>query len=329
LWLLASSFWSAMPDTTVNETLLVVAVITGGLWFGYALGLVEQVRSMFAAFQLLTLVSLFWGAFVDGGRGLGGWLGVFASRNTLTPVALFALLATLCWLYVERPRRSTTVAIAVTMVVVDLTVAVLAGAQTPFVAAIAAAVMVAVALAIDRVVAGHRIRRIAPYALAAAVLGLCGALVVGSSRSHAFDNLLSDRSVVWRHVIDASHDHWFEGFGYGAFWFDKSYLDPLYVETNLVFDNAHNSALEMLLSGGLVALSAILLVFLIAIARPFAVSLCEDRRVGLVWLAVASFCVFGNMTEAFIVYQSPFWMLVVAAAVAPRATRAMEPESPT
>ena len=55
----------------------------------------------------------------------------------------------------------------------------------------------------------------------------------------------------------------------------------------------------------------------------------EDRRVGLVWLAVASFCVFGNMTEAFIVYQSPFWMVVVAAAVAPRATRAMEPESPT
>jgi O-antigen ligase len=290
---------------------------------------VEQIRALLVAFQFLTFLSLLWGTFVEGGRGLGGWLGVFASRNTLTPVALLALLATLCWLYVERPRGPATVAIALTMAAADLTVAVLAGAQMPFVAAVAAALTVVIALGIDRLDTGHKVRRMAPFLLAAGVLGLCSALVVGSTRSDEFDNLLSDRSVLWRHVIDASHDHWFSGFGYGAFWFDKSYLDPLYVETNLVFDNAHNSALEMLLSGGVVALSAISLVFLIAIARPSSALLSGDRRLGVVWLAIASYCVFANMSEAFIVYQSPFWMVVVAAAVAARARRAMEPESPT
>jgi len=317
-----------MPDTTANEALLVCAVIAGGFWFGYALGLVEQVRAVVCAFQTLTLLSLVWGVTLDSGRGLGGWLGVFASRNTLTPVALAAFVAILCWLYVERPRRPVIYAIALVLALIDIVVAVLAGAQTPFVAVVGAGMMVAIGIWLDRSLKGAAARRVLPYAVASAVLAMCGALIVVSSRSDRFVKLLSNRTVLWRHVIEASRDHWFKGFGYGAFWFDKSYLDPLYAETNLVFDNAHNSVLEMLISGGIVGALAILIVLAVAMGRPMASLLHGNRRLGVVWLALACFCVFENMTEAFIVYQSPFWMLVVAAAVAPGAKRKTEASCP-
>ena len=305
-WVLMSSFWSASPDLSANEALLFSSVCAGGLWFGGHLSGREQLSAIAWGFQPLVMISLLLGATSESGRGLGGWTGVFASRNTLGPIALLAAMAVSVSLW----RSATWRPVGIALGALDVLCAVFAGARTPAVAAGIACASGGAAWWAHRRSLHHR--RWLVTLSGSLVLGTMAAvLAVASSERHSM--ALSARPAVWRHALDSMRGHWLQGFGYRAFWLDKTFMDPLYLRTGLVFDNAHNTAIEVLVGAGVVGGGLAVAVMVLAVSRALLNNSGNDPLLRMALGAIAVFAVIENMTEAFVVYQSSVWLLVCAA----------------
>lgn len=309
--LLASTFWSGVAAASSEEAVLVVSVMAGGLWFGAALDRNEQLQSIVIGTQMLVLLSMVSVQTSPWGKGVGGWVGVFASRNTLGGVAALAALAAGTWIYANRPSPPLLVGV-VMLLLLDVVVLAGSGSRTPVAAAcVAIAVAVPIAIVSSRSPDARTVRRLSTlvgYGVAVLLAVLPYALI----QFDFSDRLTSDRSAVWRGAFDeVSFDHPF-GRGYRAIWTDGAFVVPVHAESGLVFDNAHNTMIEVLLGTGLVGALLVVLVMGLALTRRIEAVLRGGARSALGGVVIVVFCMVENVTEAFIVYQSIFWMLLLA-----------------
>jgi exopolysaccharide production protein ExoQ len=306
-WMLLSGLWSVAPSTTPVQALLVTGVLAAALGFGVVLDVREQIAAVVLVTQALILLSLLYVAFrPERGIGLGGWQGVFGSKSTLGPIAALAAISALA---IGPMIRSAIWVRSVLALLIILDTVVLVGSRSATaVVALLAALTAVVARRITSTGSGKRNRFV--------ILGMVGAPVavalgVGTVMGKGWD--FSSRTSVWSAVLRKVQERPLLGFGYRSLWDDKSFLDPIYIESGLVFDNAHNSVVEALLGMGYVGAVLVTAVICVPI---WAVWTQADLRhlsnTDAYLIAVVVFCAVMNLMEAMIVYHSIFWVLLVS-----------------
>jgi exopolysaccharide production protein ExoQ len=323
LWALASATWTGSPLETPTEVMLMSSFLLFGPWFGSALSRLEQAVSLFVVTQTLTLTSLAFAVVApNSATSLGDWIGVFASRNTLGPIACLAALVVIgCVMSVERTVGRWV--LGGVFVVADLFVAYQAGSDTA-VLGLASAVLAAMII-----VPGVWHRRDGSVAMLAATCAAAVGVVwvaffrfVGPITSAlGKDPTLSDRRTIWSYLRSQISERPIRGFGYGSFWDDPERVYPLYELTGSVYGSAHSSFMETWLWLGLVGVGLLAVLLVQAAARVGAIVWSGSNlgtSAGVV--AVGIFVLMENLTESMISLHSLFWTLLVGAAF-------IEPES--
>lgn len=82
----------------------------------------------------------------------------------------------------------------------------------------------------------------------------------------------------------------------------------------------------MFVGTGVIGAVCVASIMFLAVLRPLRSYLSGGGLVGVVGLSFGLFTVFENMNEAHIVYHSPLWLLVVAAAFGPSQRSDMHPD---
>jgi exopolysaccharide production protein ExoQ len=310
-WVLLSGLWSVAPTTTPAQALLVTGVLAAALGFGVALSVREQIVAVFFVAQSLVLFSLLYVAFrPERGIGLGGWQGVFGSKSTLGPVAALAAISALA---ISPLLRSVKWVRPVLIVLIIMDTVVLVGSRSATAAVAGLAALAAViARRITPTGSGHRSRFVRFGIVGVPIVAALG-VAVAMGKGWDF----SSRTSVWSAVFRRVQERPVLGFGYRSLWDDKSFLDPIYIETGLVFDNAHNSVVEALLGTGYVGAALVVAVICVPIWVVWAQA--DGRHLtapDAYLIAVVVFCAAMNLMEAMIVYHSIFWVLLVAGGAA-------------
>ena len=134
-----------------------------------------------------------------------------------------------------------------------------------------------------------------------------------AARSFIFMTAPLPKFRLWDYLLDRTSNHRLFGVGYGSFFSDPANMAPFNTATGLNLDAAHSSYMEVLIGTGIIglALMAILLVLCLSLAAKY---LWAQPSLTNSWLlAAVTFCLIGNATESMIVYNSPVWLLMVAA----------------
>jgi O-antigen ligase len=316
MWIIASVSWGDSPYATPTEAMLIAGLLPGACWFGAGLALPEQLVALVVSMHTLIAASLLvvW-ASPEASIDLGNWIGVFANRNSLAPVAAIGALSLVgAWLLDNRRAFALPVA---AVVLVDLYVLYRTGGDTSVLA-------LAVALAVGAtVVVVQLLRRWGVtgrvVASGAAVLGVAGwfaffAFIGPITSAVGKDETLSNRRVVWQYLREVTADRRWKGFGYSSFWDDPNLVYPLYERTTAIFDSAHSTLMEIYVSTGLIG-AGLLLAVVASSAITIARGAWDDpTRLAPIWPALFAFVVFQNLTESLIAYHSFLWAMVVSAA---------------
>lgn len=313
-WALLSATWTESADRTPTEALLMAMLLCLAVWFGRALSTWEHAVALFAALQFLILASVTVAVASPSGRALGSWIGVFASRNTLGPVAGLAVVACYgVWCHIRSPRVAV---IAAAFAVIDIVALQQASSTTAVLALAASAFAVGISFALEALSTRFPSRALVPVAMGGVVVASVVVVASLGSIAGAFgkDTTLSDRRIVWDYLLDTSSGHRLLGFGYNAFWGDPDLVYPLYELTGSVYDSAHSTFVEVYVGLGIVGFLLAVAIALLALWTP-ARAWWRTRDEGARWwLAIATFCLVENLTESMISYHSMFWVLLVASA---------------
>jgi O-antigen ligase len=333
-WLLVGSLWSLDSGRTAREALQIGATMAAGA----AAATLVPARRLLWCLWAGVHIGLAWSAIAIAIEangtldGNGHWTGIFFNRNSLAIWAAMGLLLSLVlmagggWPALtpsERRRRADGDELLVLALAATADVFLLArtDALTPLVA-IAAAVLAMVA---GR--AGRRFvrRGMAPVRLAT-IAGLVAAAVitalwVGRDRLVSLagrDADLTGRSDLWAVSLDWVERRPVHGFGYLAAWQDREFLADVRERRGRILPSAHNSFVEVLLGGGLIALALLVALVVVLYLRAAVHALRATGTTGLWPLGLLAFVVVENLTETLLVGNhltvAVFGVLMVAVA---------------
>lgn len=317
-WMLLSAFWSIAPTVTPLAAMLMVATLGVGVWLGRGPTAGELTVGLFLGCQALVVMSAIYVALTPRGVYLTQWVGVFASRNSLGPIATFGLMLWLALAQQAFRHLSQVAAVGyVSLAVFDVVVSVGARSSTSIVALLAAvAVLGAGALSARAKSTGMRF--LLPGAMVAGAVGVATALAWPAVAAAVLgrDTSFSDRRVIWDYLVATTSGRFDRGFGYSAFWTDADLVYPLYELTGSVYDSAHSTFVEVYVAGGLVAVATLVAAAAIAVFRISRWWIRTGDPAAATWAAMLAFCLVENTSESMITYHSIFWLLVIAATFA-------------
>ena len=316
-WLLLSTAWSLDRSTTVREVLQIGSTLAAGA----------------AAATLLPARRLLWCTWVGVHAGLawsaiaialerpgtqdrnGDWAGVFFNRNSLALWAALGLVLSILLLLrsggpSHRSRGPRTAASGDELLVLamagvaDVVLLAATDALTPLVAVAAALGALAAARA-----GRGLVRRGVPPQRLAAIAGAV-AVVLGSVLWALRDQIVSltgrdadltGRSDLWSVALDWAWRRPVSGYGYLGAWHDAEFLVDVREQRGRILSSAHNSFVDVLLGGGVLAL--VLLVALVAVLYLRAASdALTSTGTNQLWpLALLVFVVVENLTETLLV----------------------------
>jgi exopolysaccharide production protein ExoQ len=272
LILMASSLWSVVTTRTVEQTGMLFLGTTAALLAGAYVRRLDVLVAVWSAAQIGVTASLFadmreWPLAIDHNGDLAG---IYFNRNSLGPVAVLGVVASLvlaveCW---QRRSVRAIPALLVAVAFLDAVVWWRSGSLTPvFALVVASAVLVLVALFLPGHNAGMR-RRLGAVLAALSVAGIGAVVVAWSTVADSLDRstTFSGRTTIWDVVLDFVGDRPLQGWGFMAVWRRPEIIEALDARDRVVFE-AHSGYLEVLLGVGVVGLLALIVVFGVSIAR--------------------------------------------------------------
>lgn len=324
LWLLAalplaSAAWSLSPRITAWQgtgvllstlfALLIARWLTTGelvaalSWILLAIGIASAAVALFLPQRGL-----------DHLRG-DAWSGIFTTKNELGRVMALAVAAWTVRLVGNAARRS----VCLGAIAFAAAVVILSHSRTGFVAACATGALVPLLAALRT--------RAALRGLSAGLLAVAGAgalVWIGSANprflaSGDLQDTLTGRTKIWSACWHMIHDHFWLGYGFGAFW--RGVDGPSAHLWSIVNGNpahAHNGVLETWIDLGLLGVLLFGAVFVVA-ARRALDALHAGSNVEALWpAAFLVFFLLYNTTESTALSpQSLYWILFGALILRP------------
>lgn len=339
--LVASSLWSYSPGYTAVVTLQVASTVVVGVYLTAA----APAWRLVAGLAIGLHVGLVWSAVrirlgVSGSLDTeGNWTGVYFNRNSLAPVAVFGLMVCLALLVIairelrdDRPgmspglRRTAAVAGAAAiaaLAVLDVRLYIGTGSRSAGVAAIVSIVVVGCLVACRRLVAlGWSPRRIGT--VGGALLVAVGATTLAGRdllpMPQGWTATLDRRTAVWSVAVEFWGRRPVQGWGYLSMW-DRNpefSLRQLAANDLAPVSSAHNTLVEVLLGGGVIAalaaVGALAVGWMAHTRRAVTTSTFVSLAPVVVWL----YCVGLNAVETFAVANSLYWALLAGGVAAGR-----------
>jgi exopolysaccharide production protein ExoQ len=318
LWALASVAWSLSPRATAFQAIALIGSTGLGFAMASAMPPIRAIRVTAIAITAATIGSLF-AVFAlpdigidPSGEWAGSWRGLYDQKNELgLSSALGAVFAGLWLTHGTAPER----ALALGALVLNMALLVLAQSTTSL---LTFAVMLCVLLMPFRLLRLVGIAFPLCIILAFAIVILAPGLVADYLevivRSLGKDATFSNRIPIWTFLWPYIHEHFWLGFGYGAFW-DDDVLPKIWFARTLKFTptTAHNGLVEVWLGLGAVGVMLALLFIATLVGRSIRY-LNRNRRDPLGRLAIAMIVMLiliNAMESSFLERNDRLWCLAV------------------
>lgn len=273
-WLSASYFWTTDTAHFRTEILSFVPLTCGAVIVGSVLPVERIVRGLLIglasgiAVQYFALLTNPHEATTSTAGATSevvhGWDGTFGHKNGLAVFTIFAFIA--FRLLAQPSRVRTTVLVACMPLIIGSQSS--TGMSCFFVVLLAAAWLNLYLRQRDHFTGAY---------LALSAVAFVGLLFMFAAILPAIVNLygkdltFSGRTKIWSAVLPAIHEHPFKGYGFGGVFFDHATEPTASIDRRAGFVawHAHNSALQMLLEGGVVGLTVYLAFFWSTVAAAW------------------------------------------------------------
>ena len=282
-----------------------IADLGDGVWRPLAL--------MSAAGVAASLVAVAAGAGADSN---GDWQGIYLSRNLLAPIAAVGVIAGIRMM----SARGWTGVMGAGLGVASLSTMLGAGSRTAWLALGAGAGLAALPVLRHHLSSRWGEPRAKGATWAALAVGAAGSAVVVAALWD--DPTLAQRRTIWRVCWEQFGERPLHGHGFSAVWTWPEFLDN---HALLDRGSAHNGLLEVLLGMGVLGLIPFAAVVVLAVRNAGRDLLRSPSADTWMWAAVVAVMLIENVTESFILRFSYNWVIVMAAALRGRASRAPRP----
>jgi exopolysaccharide production protein ExoQ len=313
-----STLWSSDPDLTGKRAFGLLgttafayyATCRFSLWtFVKILGISATIAAALSLLLVVVVPSL---GIMHGEEYPGAWQGIYGHKNTLGESMSIGIV-TLLAIALETTRRRRLLTIGA----IALCSLLLLGSQSA--TAYVSTIVGAVTLALTSLWRSSRHAGLARMAMAIVALSVTVLALYPQALVQALgrDVSLTGRSDIWPVAIEAIANHPFLGYGYSIFWLPNGpYVDYI-AATNWDFwrpAHAHNGFLELSLDVGLVGTALFVLILLYAIWRAMRYAVTAPQM-SSAWplAAIASFIVANTTDVSIAAYNSPYWVIFVAA----------------
>lgn len=312
LMALVSVAWSIAPDATLSRAgLLGAATVFALAWaarFEPSRGLGQLVCAL-SIVGVGTVILDVAGSGVASRGSYDGMHGWFTSRNHLARAMGLAALACGVAAFDVRWRRYSVLGVTGCLVLVALT-----GSR--------AGMSVSVGCLIGLAGWAVLVRRgpEGPWAwrIAAVAVVLCGCVVFVQRDAlltwMGRDATLSNRTVLWRLLVEVSGERPWGGFGYGAFW-SKGTAPARWVKARFGEYpwHAHNGFLDLKLDLGWIGVSGFVLVLLWQLMRALRLTFEGDNWIRFWPVAYLVYFISSNLAESELVrHESLYWVVYIA-----------------
>jgi exopolysaccharide production protein ExoQ len=261
LWLLATSVWATNGQHTAVEAVSLTATFISGVYVAKRFSLREKLVLIVVAMQPGLILSRFaiaqdW----DNAKSIeGSWVGIYLNRNSLAPVAMVSVIvaATLFIMVfrnIEEPFRAIKLFVLADIVIFGLVMAVRTESNTPFGGLIAFSVVVAFWQLFRREILQRY--AVAVFVAAVAVVSWL-AIAFQSKILSLFGETVSfnGRSEIWKYSWNGFLDRPILGWGWLSAWRSGAFMrmDLWWTVEGVTW--SHNAYLDLLLGGGVIALT--------------------------------------------------------------------------
>ncbi len=338
---LASSLWSVASSRTFEQGLMMLVGTAAALLGGAYLRRFHLLIALWLAMQVGVGLSL-WAWWRDWPGALitypPNWFtpseltGIYFTRNSLGPVAVVAAATSLLLVAATGWRRWSTYPIKgalVAFAAVDVYVWRQTGSLTPALAIAASCFVVAVTVLMLPGRAAVVRRVIGGVLLVGGVTSAVLLAVAPAEFTSWFgrSSTLAGRTIIWDIAVDFVADRPAHGFGFMAIWqqpeFDEALLEAAWPPEHLVGE-AHSGYVEVLLGVGLIGLTLLFVVALVALARTVGALWSVPSTVSAAWFGAVAYALAINLGETYVGANLLPWILLCVAtggAVAFRARR--------
>ena len=306
-----SSLWSVDPAATLWRSVVYVGLAFGAVALaGYSGRELADTLALFgvvAVLSSLALIALRPDAGIDHN---GDWIGVYANRNSLAPIAAIAAIAGLRWVVETGIAAASSGmgrhACGAVLCAASLLTMAGAGSRTAWLALLAglgAATVIAGAAS----AAGRRAR------LGWVAAGLGGiALSVAAVAALWNTPTLVQRRAIWSLVWERVQERPWGGHGFFVFW----EVPEMTSESDLLQrGSAHNSLVETALGLGLLGTAPLVALAVLASVNAARCLWRHPSASSWMWAAVTVAVLVENAAESFVLWFSYNWVLLVAAAL--------------
>ena len=319
-----SALWAPAPDLTLRRAIALFGTVAFGLSMACNYNFKPGLRVLLQALTLTMVLSIVW-VFVFPNLGVhqandavesihvGKWRGIFAHKNPLGAVSGFTL--SMLVLYGDIAFRSSIIrfgAMATTLVCL-----IFARSGTGFTAAFSTTLIGILVSFIARAPVRLRSGLIAYCFLVCLFFAFFSDYIVDAVLSLlGKDPDLTGRTIYWNYILPFMNDHWLIGYGYfsGFLSIGATIADI----TKLDFGSTHNGYLDVLVSFGIVGVTAVTVYLSWVLSKSVAMIV---QRVDLGSEKSFPFCVvlFSlqlNLVESAMLGGNSLWPLVLAFAAA-------------
>jgi exopolysaccharide production protein ExoQ len=322
-FVLVSSFWSALPATTIRSSILLVQITLFGVYLATRYSLKEQLQLLAWTFGIgallsivVTLVLPSYGVMGMGSTlnaqaiaHAGAWRGIYVHKNILGRI--MALGALVFLIFATSSYRQRWVGWAGFGLSVSLIV--LSTSKTALVVLLAIIALIPLyrALRWNYTIALPFFITVILLSSSASVLLVENAESIASTLGR--DLTFTGRTHLWAAIIHKIQESPWLGYGYDVFWragWDGDAADVWSMVRHQA-PHAHNGFLELALDTGLLGISVFVLCFLKACLQAIKYVRITNSSEGLFPIAFLTLLIMVNLTETTLLRIPVFWVIYV------------------
>lgn len=310
---MCSTAWSQDPFLTFRRSIILMATVTFGFYFGSRFELKEQIQILswallvvLAGSAAVAIVAPRLGVEVGGGH-LGNWRGLFSQKNVLARIAVLALIVFYAW----RPSWPAMRYLSLTFALAMLGMTRSATGLVVLIALLCIAplfrflhtqtkLLVSVSLFMGAVLAVVFMALAANSDLALSLLGR--------------DATLTGRTTLWREIFVSIGKRPFLGYGFDAFWMgmvgESGRIDMV---VRWLVPTAHNGLLEVWLDLGAAGAALFVLAYLVYLRKSVRFYSVREGHLRAWPLAFMVYVLLYNFTEVTEIDQNNIFTMLLAA----------------
>jgi O-antigen ligase len=312
---IASAAWSDSPATTLRRCIALVGTLLMALYFANRFRLRRQLEILAGMFGACLVLSFVFGALhlghsVDGLEGV--WIGIYAQRNELGTMMVFASLVFLVWgQFREEMRRVSWILVAAAFWLIMLS-----GSIT----SILAFGVLLCSIALIPIIRRHE--RTGKLLIVLLIVSMCAGWWLGTSletltATVGRDATLTGRTELWGASLLFGLDRPLLGYGYNAFWLGlEGPSEEIWQIVGWAAPSAHNGLLEIWLDLGLAGVAIAIWSFGSSLRKAYQIGR-HSAQWQLAWPLLFLVILFVmNLTEStFFEGNSIYWFLYVVTAL--------------